>query len=452
MDQGPGAAGLTAMDGPEDPALEHLFDRGLFDAVWYGRNHDDVRGSGMGAALHFRRYGFRLLGRAPNAQAARDPALLKALRRPPPAPGQEAVAAHRIAEAGQPATALAYAGLHVPAHHAHVLQILGANAALARGDRAGWLAGLNACLDHFGMAPVALRDGAGPLLDRLRADPGAPVTGGPIVSVIMPVRNAAGTVGAAIRSILDQSWRNLELIVIDDASTDATWSVLTDLAARDGRVVLRRNPVDVGPYVAKNLGVTMARGGWITGHDADDWAHPRRIARHMGAVLAMPTVPRASLTRMIRMRPDGHFDTVTARSEFSPDGVTRRASISALYSARFLRDRLGFWDSVRYGADSEMIARAQRLLGDEFRSLDQLGMLCLSTPAGLTTHPESATGITDGRPAPNRLAYEACWRAGLKAAAPDALRLDFPQKRRRYVGDFDHHVPDADIARVIAGT
>lgn len=69
---------------------------------------------------------------------------------------------------------------------------------------------------------------------------------------------------------------------------------------------------------------------------------------------------------MIRMRPTGHFDTVSAINSFSPDGVTRVSSASTLFSRQLLCGHLGCWASVRLGADSEMIARARKFLGKSF--------------------------------------------------------------------------------------
>src|SRR5690606_13076944 len=100
---------------------------------------------------------------------------------------------------------------------------------------------------------------------------------GPLVSVLMPAFNAERTLKTAASSILQQTWRSLELIIVDDASTDATWRIAQDIAAADSRVTVRRNTTSVGPYVCKNLMLNLVQGEYITCHDADDWAHPQRL-------------------------------------------------------------------------------------------------------------------------------------------------------------------------------
>ena len=84
--------------------------------------------------------------------------------------------------------------------------------------------------------------------------------------VMMPAWNSEDTLEAAAMSILDQTWQNLELLIVDDASHDDTWAVMEILARRDERVRITRNKVNVGPYVSKNVALGHARGDWITGH------------------------------------------------------------------------------------------------------------------------------------------------------------------------------------------
>ena len=99
-----------------------------------------------------------------------------------------------------------------------------------------------------------------------------------LVSVIIPVYNAARYLTAAIDSVLSQSYRDLEIIAVDDGSTDASGTILADYAARDSRirVITRRNTGIVG---ALNDGIAAADGDLIARMDADDISLPQRLER-----------------------------------------------------------------------------------------------------------------------------------------------------------------------------
>ena len=446
---------------PHTPETKELIASALFDADWYRDTYRDVTMTGMDPALHYMRYGY-LMDRDPspgfstvfNRTALRgikptqEPVtVLQKLRKASPdAPvyDERAVlpAAYRESQLGSHDRAIALAQAHLPPAASHTLHVLRANRAIHLGDEAGWSAGLSAYLAHFGAPPVTLGQG-NDLLDRLSAPAPVPVTDGPLVSVLMPAWNCESTVGAAARSILNQSWRNLELLIVDDCSTDGTWGVLQAVAAQDSRVRVMRNPVNVGPYVSKNVALGHARGDWVTGHDSDDWALPDRITQHMKAVKAEDTPPRASLTHMIRVELNGHFGTIRRRSGFSPDGVARVASISTLFRRAFLTETLGSWDCVRFGADSEMIARTQKSIGKEFRTYPFVGMICMSMPTSLTNNPDfgvsAATGLS-----PVRVAYRDAWTQWHQDLEGDAF-VAFPNLKRGYAAPDQMLVPVSDV-------
>lgn len=101
----------------------------------------------------------------------------------------------------------------------------------------------------------------------------------PLVSVITANYNGARHLPDAIASVLDQSLADLELIVVDDASTDGSAAVVRDAAARDPRVRLIVQDRNAGPGAARNRALAEARGVWIAVFDADDIMAPERLAR-----------------------------------------------------------------------------------------------------------------------------------------------------------------------------
>ena len=440
-----------------------------FDPDWYSATYPDVALAGMDPAEHYLRYG-RLLNRDPaphlNLRFARvlyrippeeDPLAFLARHRARtggrlnPDIRRVLIAASEVAAAGLHDRAIALALSLLPPELYYSVNVLRANAALRRGDEDGWLDYLCRYLGHFGDMPLRL-EGEGTVFDRLSAPAGPAVPDGPLISVIMPSWNAEGTLRKAAASILAQTWRNLELIIIDDASEDGTWAVMQGIAARDPRVRIYRNAVNVGPYVSKNIGVTLARGEWITGHDADDWAVPVRLEQHMKAVMeaGRDTMP-ASITCMIRMFATGELDRFSQIASYSLDGLCRIAPISCLFDATFLRDRLGGWDNIRFGADSEMIARIERVTGKQITTFPMVSMFCLSHEESLTNHREFGvdrlTGASDVR-----RRYAAAWGSWHKEISPgdEAARLAFPpsaDQARPFPAPDECRVPAADILR-----
>jgi len=98
----------------------------------------------------------------------------------------------------------------------------------------------------------------------------------PLVSVIIPTRNRAALLIEAMRSVLEQDYPAIELIVVDDGSRDATREILA--AEKDQRLRVLHTSGAIGPAAARNYGLAAARGEFVTGLDDDDWMLPGRIA------------------------------------------------------------------------------------------------------------------------------------------------------------------------------
>ena len=103
----------------------------------------------------------------------------------------------------------------------------------------------------------------------------------PTVSVVLPFRNAADTLEAAARSILDQTFTDLELIAIDDGSTDGSADCLKQFT--DQRLRVCRNTQNQGVVGASATGLAQSHGPWFARMDADDLAFPERIERQLAA-------------------------------------------------------------------------------------------------------------------------------------------------------------------------
>lgn len=95
------------------------------------------------------------------------------------------------------------------------------------------------------------------------------------ISVIMSVYNGMPYLSEAVESILAQTYKNFEFIIVDDASTDGTWQYLTDL--RDSRVKLIKNKKNLGLAKSLNIALRQAQGDYIARMDADDISLPERL-------------------------------------------------------------------------------------------------------------------------------------------------------------------------------
>lgn len=99
----------------------------------------------------------------------------------------------------------------------------------------------------------------------------------PGISVLMPAYNCEPYVGAAIESVLAQTWGDFELLIADDRSTDGTWRVLQDYARKDGRIKLFRNERNMGVSKTRNFLIQNASGEYIAWQDSDDISYPHRL-------------------------------------------------------------------------------------------------------------------------------------------------------------------------------
>ncbi|MEM6789304.1 MAG: glycosyltransferase family A protein [Myxococcota bacterium] len=176
--------------------------------------------------------------------------------------------------------------------------------------------------------------------------------GEPKVSVVMAAQNASATIESAIGSLLSQSYRQLEVVVVDDASDDATASVVAQIDDERLRVVRRARAGGAGR--ARNDGLAAATGRFITFQDADDTAHPERLERQLAGLLGNPGA-RVCVSNGRRVDEAGRPVRVNGR-------VDRKAVISMMFS-RETFDALGYFMPLVVGEDSEYLERIKTVYG-----------------------------------------------------------------------------------------
>ncbi len=175
----------------------------------------------------------------------------------------------------------------------------------------------------------------------------------PLVSCIVPVFNGERYLAEALDSILAQTWRPLEVIVVDDGSTDGSAAVVAKYGAQVSYVY----QANAGPAAARNRGLDAARGEFIAFLDADDLWHKEKLARQMARFEARPELDLCNAhmenfwTPDMKRENDRPSDIGLAKPQ---PGVTQ-----AIVARRALFDRIGPFDTTLKHRDAmEWLIRA----------------------------------------------------------------------------------------------
>jgi len=231
-----------------------------------------------------------------------------------------------------------------------------------------WLLLFQERFTQYGLeAPILSDDDAPTPYDALRAQPSSTVDSGPLISVVMTSYRPNQTLLHSVRSVLGQSWTNLEIVLIDDASPAEYTPVLEQAVALDpARVRLVRQDVNRGTYVARNVALAHVRGEVVTGQDSDDWSHPRRLERQVQPLLADESLT-STVSRAWTMS-----DQLV---NFRPGRTPSRANASSLMFRRSVLDVVGGFDETRKGGDSEFMERLSAATRKTFEVAEPLAII-----------------------------------------------------------------------------
>jgi len=193
-----------------------------------------------------------------------------------------------------------------------------------------------------------------------------------LVSVIIPLYNAERYIDAAITSVLNQSWPNVELVIVDDGSTDASYEKAKQYECGNVKIVQQANK---GASAARNKGLSLACGKFIQFLDADDMLGPDKIAAQVAALQLNPgkiavcsTVQFKDGSAPETFEPSGYDESFLSNCDKPVDFLIRllggydfRGSMvqpAAWLTPREIIDKAGKWnESLTLDDDGEFFAR-----------------------------------------------------------------------------------------------
>jgi len=230
------------------------------------------------------------------------------------------------------------------------------------------------------------------------------------VSVIMTNYNCEDLVERAMQSVLSQTYQNVELLVIDDCSSDSSLEIITRVANSDSRVRVFRNIERRGTYWSKNSVLSKTTGSYITMIDSDDYDVPTRLEKQ----LAKFSDPDIVCVTCLNDR------KISEKSDVSEKISLGYPSMMFKYS---VFSELGYYDSTKFGADSEFYDRVIAVYGrSRIATVKEVLQICPRRTSGLT-------GVIPENSAP-RLEYLKSYSTWHKSTTD--LYLEFPQKTRKF--------------------
>ncbi len=239
--------------------------------------------------------------------------------------------------------------------------------------------------------------------------PPLPAESSPLVSVLMTAHNVVPYLEAAITSVLTQSWKNIQLIVVDDASSDGSWELLQRLVHTDSRIRICRLNTKLGTYYAKNLALTVSKGHFVFFQDGDDISHPERIRLGMQQLL-QPGV----------LAIQGAYSRVEFPSTrvMPVNGLLQKLGLITLGLRREVFDAIGVFNCTTKASDDEFFQRLQAYAASGAGTIVPLDLPTYyntfrsgSLFADMVVNDPTVTGVIEQQPSPSRTAYVETFQA-----------------------------------------
>lgn len=265
------------------------------------------------------------------------------------------------------------------------------------------------------------------LYDRMSSIGLSEAENGPLVTILVASYNAENTILTTLSSLKKQTWKNIEVIIIDDFSQDKTCNVVSEFCFDDPRFKLLSLKENGGAYIARNEGLKISNGKYVTLNDSDDWSHPRKIEIQVSFLESNQNIIGCT-SEQARVTPDLIFDSIRKSGSFLIPNIS-----SFMYRRKEVLDKVGYWDRVRFGADIQFINRIRKAFGRASVVNLNTGPLSFQRKT-----PESATGSDyfgyDGFKFGARKAYEDAQNIWLNEARNCYLPIE-PKERPFFAPD-----------------
>ncbi|MCM3727697.1 glycosyltransferase family 2 protein [Neobacillus cucumis] len=181
------------------------------------------------------------------------------------------------------------------------------------------------------------------------------------VSVIIPTYNVENYITKCLESVLNQTFENIEVIVIDDVSSDKTVEMVKAFSKKDARIKLLENQKNSGPSYTRNKGIKAATGDFIAFLDSDDWWHHERLSMMTKAAIQLNAemicdnqylIDDNSVTPWGTIFQNGNVH-ITEPTRFSAaDFINKNLGLKPLIKRSFLKkNHILFEEGLRYGED-----------------------------------------------------------------------------------------------------
>jgi glycosyltransferase involved in cell wall biosynthesis len=178
-----------------------------------------------------------------------------------------------------------------------------------------------------------------------------------LVSVVVATRNNGRTLRASLQSLLDQTLKNIEIVVVDDASTDEAPAILAEIQAQDPRVRVIRNTAHLGTGASRNIGMRHARGDYLTFQDGDDFSNPSRLERQLRALKEHPSKKFVTCNYV-------RIDENRQRLEINNKRVMS-CNISMMFPREEVIEKVGFFIEQNVSEDADFYERLKIYFGPD---------------------------------------------------------------------------------------